>query len=151
MVELIEVRLANLTSETELVLASGVRNDVRQVPGEVAASFRRCEPDLFEIADNNVGSTVNGLPVIFRARAEEEAHGFGVEAIVEVVKELVEVIGAKEHLIGQLRCEGRVKDQRVIEHVERGDFEIVLQVRAGCGGLGRALQSVAEPASARGL
>ena len=42
-----------------------------------------------------------GCPVDSRIGAQEQAHCFRIEAVVEVVKSLVEVVGAHKYLVGQ--------------------------------------------------
>src|ERR1700694_81069 len=103
MIELIHVRLANLTSEAKLVRSPVVGDDIGRVPGEVTAAFRRRQTDLFKVPDHDVGSAANGLPVDARIGAKKQAQSFRIEAVVEVAESLVEVVGADEHLVGQSR------------------------------------------------
>ena len=131
MVELIHVRLANLTSEAKLVRSPVVGDDIRRVPGEVTAAFRRREPDLLKPCDINVGSTEYGLPVDSRIGAKEQAQCFRIETVVEVAESLVKVVGANEHLVGQPRRKHRVQRERIVEHVDGSVFKVVLQIRAG--------------------
>ena len=140
MIELIHPRLPELTSETELMCPHIVGNDVRQVAGDVITAFGGRETDLLKSrsADPSrrgyydVGRPENGLSVDSCIRTEEQAHGLGVKAVVEVVEDLVEVVDAYEHLIGQARCENGVQHHRVVVYVEWGDFKIIVQIRAGC-------------------
>src|ERR1700694_4305088 len=131
MIELIHVRLANLTSAAKLVRSPVVGDDIGRVPGEVTAAFRRCQTNLFKVPDHDVGSTENGLPVDSRIGAKEQAQCFRIETVVEVAESLVEVVGANEHLVGQSRCEYGIQRERIVEHVDGGVFEGALQIRAG--------------------
>src|SRR5260370_25118855 len=88
-IELIHVRVPNLASETQLVLANNVGNNVGQVAGNVIAALGRCEADLLKARDDNVGRAMNGFSVNGRVGAEEQTHGLGVETVVEIVKGLV--------------------------------------------------------------
>src|SRR5262249_2473821 len=100
-IELIHAGLTKLASEARLVLTNNVGNNVREVAGDVIAAFRRGESDLFKASDSDVWSAQDRLAVIGGIGAQEQAQGFGIEAIVEIVKDLIEVIDADQHLIGQ--------------------------------------------------
>src|SRR5204863_5436031 len=110
-IELIEFPVAEFGSVTELVLPDAVGNDVGKVQGEVAPAFGGSQTNLFKSSrsalgrrrDDNIGSSENGLPVVGGVRAKEYSHGLGIEAVVVVVKKLVEVDGAKKELIGPPR------------------------------------------------
>ena len=107
MIKLIQVRLPDLTSEAELMFPHVIGNDVRYMPSEVASPFGRRQPNLFKStgsafgrrSDDDVRSAQDGLPVIGRIRTQEYAHGLGIEAVVEVMKELIEIVGAEQYLI----------------------------------------------------
>src|SRR5262249_57509910 len=99
-------RLGEVSWEPEVVLGDKVGNNVSQVAGDVIAAFRRRESDLLKATDSDIRSTQNRLAVIGCIRAQEKAQGFGVEAIVEIVKDLVEVVDAYDHLVSQSLREG---------------------------------------------
>src|SRR5467141_2625205 len=101
------------------------------MPGEVAAAFRRRESYLLKPYDINVGSAEYGLPVDCRSGAQEQTQSFRIEAIVEVAEGLVEIVGPREHLVGQPRREHRVQRERIVKDVDGSVFEVVLQIRAG--------------------
>ena len=126
MIELIHARLPELTAEAELLRPYGVGNDVRQVAGDVIAAFRGREPDALKPGNLDLWRPKNGLPAYGRVRTQEQAQGLGIEGVVEVVKDLVEVIHAHQYLIRQARRKRGVQHERVVEHMDGGDFEIVL-------------------------
>ena len=99
-IELINAALANLASKAELMLSKGVGDDVREMAGDVIAAFRWRQTDMFKISDHDLRRATNRLPVHFCIWAQEQAHGFGIEFIVEVMEDLVEIIHTKQHLIG---------------------------------------------------
>src|SRR6266849_4531502 len=70
MIELIEVRLADLASEAELVCACSVRNDVGQMPSQVAAAFGIGDARLLETLDAKVWSSDDRLAMIRSVRTE---------------------------------------------------------------------------------
>src|SRR5579859_1313303 len=96
----------------------------------VIAAFRWRESDLLKSGDNDVGRSENRFAVVSGIRAQEKTERFGIEAVVEVVKNLVEIVHAEEHLIGQARRKRRVQNHRVVVNVNGSDFEIVLEVGA---------------------
>src|SRR5260370_30870883 len=128
MVELMHVGLADFASEAKLVRSPDIGDDIGRVRGEVTAAFRRREPDLLKPRDINVGSAMYGFPVDSRIGAKEQAQSFRIEAVVEVAESLVEVVGANEHLVGQPRCKYGIQRERIVEHVDGGVFEVVLQI-----------------------
>ena len=109
MIKLVEVRLANLASEAQLVRACGVGDDIGYVEGEVTASFRIRETSLLEALNPYVWSPRNLLAFVGCVWTEEQPHILGIKAAVEVVEKLVEIVCTSEHLVGQLGCEGRVE------------------------------------------
>src|ERR1700732_5631795 len=123
--------LADFTSKAKLVRSPVVGDDIRCVPRQVAAAFRRRESYLLKPRDINVRGAEYGLPVDSRIGAQEQAQCFRIETVVEVAESLVEVVGANEHLVGQSRCEYGIQRERIVEHVDGGVFEVVLQIRAG--------------------
>src|SRR6266481_3869746 len=108
MIELIEFPVAEFGSVAELVLSDTVGNDVGKVQGQVASALGRRQTNLFKSTgtalgrrgDDDIGSAMDGLPVVGGVRAEEYAHGLGIEAVVVVVEQLIEVAGAKKELVG---------------------------------------------------
>src|SRR6266851_6681181 len=138
-VELVEFSVAVFGSEAELVLSDTVGNDVGKVQSQVASALGRSEANLFESTgaalgrrrDDDIGSAVDGLPVVGGVRAEEYAHGLGIEATVVVVEELVEVAGAKKELVGPPGRQRRIQDCAIVSVVERRYLEEVRQVGAG--------------------
>ena len=92
--------LTHFATEAELVLAYVVGNDVRQHPGNVITPRGISDSHLLKAADRHAGSTQDRLPVNERVRTGEQAHGVSVEAVVRIVKCLVEVIYAKQNLVG---------------------------------------------------
>ncbi len=126
-IELIELRPANLRSITQLMSSPAVGDDVCDVPSEVAPALRRGQASLLKPRNSKIWSTEDGLSVIRRVRAQEQAQGLGIKAAVIVVEDLVEVVGTKEKLIGQLRG-------------KRSDLEVVAQIRAGRSQRGAAAE-----------
>src|ERR1700704_839077 len=102
------------------------------MPSKVMPPFWRRETDLLKPgstrtrrrSDYDVGSPEYGLPVVGGIRAKVEAHCLRIEAVIEVVEDLVEVVDAKEQLIRQSCGERRVQNSRKVVDVEGGDFEI---------------------------
>src|SRR5690349_10831761 len=111
MIELIQFSMAVFGSEPELVLSDAVGNDVGKVQGQVASALGWSQTNLFKSpgsalgrrCDDDIGSAVDGLSVGGGVWAKEYSHGLGIEAIVVVVEQLVEVAGAKKELIGPPR------------------------------------------------
>src|ERR1700688_160124 len=110
------------------------------MPGEVAAPFRRRDANLFKArparrpgsrGNHDIRRPEDGRPVIGCVGTEEQAQGLGIEAVVEVMKELVEVVRAGEQLICQFRSKSRIEHQRVVKNMNGSDLEIVMQVRTG--------------------
>src|SRR5216683_3879247 len=139
MIELIEFPVAEFGSVAELVLSDTVGNDVGKVQGKVASALGRRQTNLFKSTgaalgrrrDDDIGSAVDGLPMGGGVRTKEYSHGLGVEAIVVVVEELVEVAGAKKELIGPPRGQRGVQNCAIVSIVERRHFKIVRQIGAG--------------------
>src|SRR6266436_3375662 len=139
MIELIQFSMAEFGSVAKLVLSDAVGNDVGKVQSQVASALGRRQTNLFKSTgaalgrrrDDDIGSAVNGLPVVGGVRAEEYAHGLGIEAAVVVVEQLVEVAGAKKELIGPPRRQRGVQDPAIVTVVERRNLEVVRQIRAG--------------------
>ena len=58
--------------------------------------------------------------------------------MVEVTKDLVEIVGADQNLVREPARECGVEHEGFVENVERRHFEVVFQVRAGCSQCGAA-------------
>src|SRR5712692_10767387 len=71
-IELVHVRLADLSPETELVFPHGVGDDVGQMAGDVVAALRRRESDLLKPGNGDVRGTEDGLAVVSRVRDQEQ-------------------------------------------------------------------------------
>src|SRR5882762_340710 len=139
MIELIQFSMAEFGSVAKLVLSDAVGNDVGKVQSQVASALGRRQTNLFKSTgaalgrrrDDDIGSAVNGLPVVGGVRAEEYANGLGIEAAVVVVEQLVEVAGAKKELVGPPGRQRRIQDCAIVSVVKRRHFEIVRQIGAG--------------------
>ena len=79
-----------------------------------------------------------------------EAEGDGIVVMHGVGEDLVEVADAEEGLVGQLRREDVVVDDRVVFYVDGGDFKVGAELAAGGGGL-VAVAEVAANAELVGL
>ena len=136
MIELIHTRLPELTSETELMCPHIVGNDVRQVAGDVIAAFGGRETDLLKSCPtdsrrrryNDIRCAENGLPVNSGIRAKEQAQCSGIEAVVEIMENLVEVVDPYEHLIRHARRKRGIQHRRVVVDVDGSNFEIIVQI-----------------------
>src|SRR6266481_7287466 len=139
MIELIEFPVAKFGSETELMFPNGIGDDVGEVQCQIASALGRSQANLFKSPrtalgrrrDDDIGSPVDGLPVVGSIRAEEYAHGPGIEAIVVVVEELVKIASTKKELIGPPWRQSGIQDCAVVSIVERRHLEVVRQIRAG--------------------
>src|SRR5260370_324245 len=118
-----ERRTANLRSITQLMSSPAVGDDVCDVPSEVAPALRRGQASLLKPRNSKIWSTEDGLSVIRRVRAQEQAQGLGIKAAVIVVEDLVEVVGTKEKLIGQLRGKCGIEHGRIVVHMTRTNLE----------------------------
>ena len=96
MIELIHAALPDLTSETQLVLADVIGDDIGQHAGHIIAAFGRRKADLLKAGDGNVRRSQDGLSLDGRVRTQEQAQSLGVEAVVGVAKCLVEVVDPEE-------------------------------------------------------
>ncbi len=112
--------------------AVGLGNDIRNVPSQVVAAFRWGQANLLKAAavrtDDDVGSAIDVLAFVDCVRAEEYAHCLRVETVVEIAKDLVEVVRPKQQLVGQARRDRRVQHRRIVENVNWRNLEVVLQV-----------------------
>src|SRR5438477_11154009 len=99
--------------------------------GDIVAPFRWRESDLLKPGDDNVGSSENWFAIVGGIRTQEEAERFGIEAVVEVVKDLVEIVHAEKHLVGQARRKRRVQNHRVVIDVDWSNFKIVFEIGTG--------------------
>ncbi len=115
-------------------------NDVRDVPSEVAPPLWRGQASILKPLNSKIRSTVDGLTVYGSVWAEEQSQGLGNKAAVVVVEDLVEVVGTKEKLIGQLRGKRGVEHGRIVVHMDRSDLEVVAQIRAGRSQRGAAAE-----------
>src|SRR5207249_11892813 len=88
---------------------------------------------LFKPRNRNAGRAQDGLPVNERIRACEEAHGVGIEAVIGVVEDLIEIIDPKQELVCRPWAQGGIQDRRIILQVNRRLFEIIREVRTGRG------------------
>src|ERR1700687_115389 len=127
-VEFVDVPLAHFAAETELVLAEVVGNDIGEHAGNVVAAFRRRNADLFKPADGDIGSTQNRLIVNQCVGAEIQTEGMSVEAVVGVVEGLVEIVHAKQKLVGHARSNDRIQSGSIVVYVDGRLLEVVLQV-----------------------
>ena len=109
MIESIEMGLANLTSEAELVGTGGVGDDIVRVPSQVTAALRVRNARLLESLDAKVWSSDNGAAVVEGVRAKEQTYVCWNEAVVEVIEKLIEVVCAEQDLIGQARRESGIQ------------------------------------------
>ncbi len=74
--------------------------------------------------------------------------GHGIEAVIRIGKNLVEVAHADQCLVGQARREGGVVDQRVVLHVNGRDLGVVREMRTNR----RRLRALAyEPAKGESI
>ena len=92
MIKRVEVRLANLASEAQLVRACAVGNNVGHVEGKVTATFRIRDAGLLESTNPYVRSSDNGFTMIGCVGAEEQAYVCWNEAVIEIVEQLIEII-----------------------------------------------------------
>ena len=140
MIELIHAAAPKFAAKTKLMRSHAVGHDIGDVVGEVAAPLRRRQSNLLKVANLNVRSAVDGLPVGGCTRAEEQSHLLCIEASVKVVKDLVEIISTYQYLVREPARERGIQHQRLVENVERRHFEVVLQVRAGRSQCGAATE-----------
>ena len=98
--------MPDFTAITEAVIADIVRDDIVDVPSQIAAAFRWRQANLLENTatwtDNDVGGAGDVLAVVDSIRTKVQSHALCVKAVVKVVEDLVEVIGAKKELISHL-------------------------------------------------
>ena len=136
-IELIHASLPDLTSETELMPAHVVGNDVGQHPSDVIPAFRGREANLLKAGAtirtryDNIRGAQDGLSLNRRIRAQEQAQGLGIEAVVGVAEGLVEIVDSEKQLIRHSRRENGVQRGRVVVDVDRSLLEVILQVRTG--------------------
>src|SRR6185369_1408233 len=130
-IELVHAALPEFTTETELVPAYVVGNDIGQHSGYIVAAFRGSKTDLLEAGDGDIRGAQNRLSLDGRVRAQEQAQCLGIEAVVGIAESLVEVVDAEQQLIRHPRGENGVKRGRVVVNVDRSFFEVKLEVRAG--------------------
>ena len=109
MIELIHASLPDFTTETQLVPADVVGNDIGEHSGYIVAAFRRRNADLLKTGDGNIRGAQDGLSLDGRVRAEVQAQRLGIEAIVGVAESLVEVVDSEQQLIRHPRGENGVQ------------------------------------------
>src|SRR2546429_5443014 len=97
------IRDVAVTGVQTCALPISIRNNVSIVGSQVASALRGSQAGLLKACDSNVRGPINGLAVFCGIRAEEQTKVLGHKAVVVVVKELVEVAGAKKELIRQPR------------------------------------------------
>src|SRR5215469_15682717 len=131
-VKLVYAALTKLTTEAELMGALDVGNNVGDMAGDVVAAFGRRNPHTVEIADDDLRRSQNRFAVDSRIGAQIQAQGLHVEAVVRVVKDLVEIADARKQLIAQLVRQDGVEHGGVILDMQRCNLEVVAQVRARC-------------------
>jgi len=98
------------------------------MPGDVVTALRSRDSHLLEAADGDVGRAQNWLPVNQRIRAQIKAVSCGIEAVVGVVKNLVEVIHAKQKLVGHAGSDDRIQRNGVVVDMDGRLFEVVRQI-----------------------
>src|ERR1700687_1592232 len=132
-VELIYMSLAHFATQAELVFADVVGNDIRQHAGDNVAPGRIGDSHLFKTSDRHAGCTRDWLSMNEGVRAGVESHSVSVETVIGVVEGLVEIVHAKQNLVGHARGENGIQDGGVILEVNRRLFEVILQVGTGRG------------------
>ena len=132
-VEFVNVSLPHLAAETELVLAHVVRHDVGQHAGNVVAPGRISDSHLFKPANRNARRPENGLTVNERVLTGEQAHGVHIEAVIGIIKRLVEIIHTKQNLVGNPRSQNGIQDRGVVLKVNRCLLEVILKIGTGRG------------------
>src|SRR5215831_17699032 len=124
--------LSYFAAVTQLMRSEALGNDVRNVPGKVIAAFRRSQANLLKAAtartDDDIRSAVDVLTLVDRIGAKKDPHGLRVEAVVEVAKNLIEVVGSEEQLVGKPGRKRGVQHPRIIENMDWCDFKVVFQV-----------------------
>src|SRR5260370_28746889 len=125
MIKLIYVCLAYFPAKTKLVSCDGMADDVRDMPSDVVAAFRRREADLLESTNLNVRRAENVLTFVGSIGAEEQAHRLRIETMVGVTEDLVEVVYSHQDLVRPARRKRRVHYRRIVEHVNGGGLKIV--------------------------
>ncbi len=125
-IELVHAALPDFTSETQLMPAYVVGNDVSQHSGHIVAAFRRSKTDLFKARYGDIRGAQDGLSLDGRVRAKEQAQCLGIEAVVGIAESLVEVVDSEQQLIRHPRGENRIKSSRVVVNVNGSFFEVKL-------------------------
>ena len=125
MIELVHPSLAELSSKAKLVIIDYVGGDVRQVPSQVRAAFRGGDANLFKPgntgcagrSNRNIRRAKDRLAVIGGVWAQEQSQRFGIKTVIEIVEQLVEVVGAEEHLVRQFAGQSGIQHERIVLHV----------------------------------
>ena len=121
MIELVELRLAEFSTQFDLMFADHPREIVGEVASDVVTALGRGLADIIKASYPDAGRTFQGRP------GDQSKRG-DVEAVVEVVEYLVEVIYSGQNLVGDGRREYVVEDDRVVLNVDRSDLVIVEQL-----------------------
>ena len=129
-VELLHLRLPVLTSEPVLVLAHDVGKRVRHVAGNIDSARGRRQTGRVKPGDEKVRRSRKGC-----ARTEVQAEGFCLEAVIEIVEDLIEGIDAEKQLVAESGRQHRVVYDRIVLNVDRTDFVVVLQIGTDRGDL----------------
>ncbi len=121
------------------MFAARVGQGFGHVSRGVDAAERRREPDFIESVDRDVGGT--GEAGVRHTGIE--THGYRIEAGVEVVERLLEVVDAEQRLSNELRRVDAIQHDRVILHPAGRDLIVVEVGRADGSSLG---SGAGEPA-----
>ena len=127
-VELIELRLAELAAEAHLVLALDPGELVGEVAGDVVTSLGRRLADGIEALDGDIGRVGEGS-------AGDKAESLDVLSGLEVVEDLVEVVDADEQLVSDGGREDVVLDDGDVLHVNGGYLVVGEELGADRGDL----------------
>ncbi len=159
LVEVIDLGLAELAAEAELMFADGVGDRIVEVAGDVLTTLGRRDADGIEAAGAageaaaGCGAADGDLGCAGEAGGGDagvEAEGDGIVGVIGIGEDLVKVADAEEGLVGELGREDVVVDDRVVFYVDGGDLEVGAELAAGGGGL-VAVAEVAADAELVGL
>src|SRR3974390_462440 len=128
MIEGVNTALTEFATKAELMSAAGVGKNISEVPSHVVTAFRRGKTDLFEPADDYVGSAGNWVPSDGRVWTQEKPQCLGIEAVVEVAENLIEIVHAGQQLVCHCRCDYGIQYGRIVIDVKRGHLKIILEV-----------------------
>src|SRR5438477_1080400 len=122
--------VADFKSIAQRVGTDVLRNDVRNMPSQIAAALRWSQTNLLKSIDFDIWSAKNVLPLVDGVRAKKEAHRLRIETVVAIMKNLIEVVSTEQQLIGYFRSQRRIKYAGVIADVDGCNFEVVSKVGA---------------------